>query len=116
MYCHGVLSHLSEIDYLNYKKRADRIITCSEYNAHTEPWLKTLNRLKIEDIMKTKDYFIDTNEMNFANFWIQCSLNQMIIIHMILNIIIFYVNYQQRRDWAVQSFFKLYEELLYSEL
>ena len=36
------------------QKRAARIITCSKYNAHTEPLLKTLNLLKIEDIMKTK--------------------------------------------------------------
>ena len=36
------------------QKRAIRIITCSKYNAHTEPLLKTLNLLKIEDIMKTK--------------------------------------------------------------
>ena len=28
--------------------------TCSKFNAHTEPLLKTLNLLKIEDIMKTK--------------------------------------------------------------
>ena len=36
------------------QKRAVRIITCSKHNAHTEPLLKTLNLLKIEDIMKTK--------------------------------------------------------------
>ena len=36
------------------QKRAVRIITCSKYNAHTEPLLKTLNLLKIEVIMKTK--------------------------------------------------------------
>ena len=36
------------------QKRAVRIITCSKYNAHTEPLLKTLNLLKIEAIMKTK--------------------------------------------------------------
>ena len=34
------------------QKRAVRIITCSKYNAHTEPLLKALNLLKIEDIMK----------------------------------------------------------------
>ena len=48
------------------QKRAARIITCSKYNAHTEPLLKTL-------------------------------LNQMIIIHMILDISLFYINYQQRQ-------------------
>ena len=36
------------------QKRAVRIITCSKYNAHTEPLLKTLNLLKIENIIKTK--------------------------------------------------------------
>ena len=36
------------------QKRAVRIITCSKYNAHTESLLKTLNLLKIEEIMKTK--------------------------------------------------------------
>ena len=39
---------------LKLQKRAVRIFTCSKYNAHTEPLLKTLNLLKIEDIMKTK--------------------------------------------------------------
>ena len=34
------------------QKRAVRIITCSKYNAHTEPLLKMLNLLKIEEIMK----------------------------------------------------------------
>ena len=36
------------------QKRAVRIITCSKHNPHTEPLLKILNLLKIEDIMKTK--------------------------------------------------------------
>ena len=36
------------------QKRAVRIITCSKYNAHTEPLLKVLDLLKIEDIMKIK--------------------------------------------------------------
>ena len=35
--------------------------------------------------------------MNFQNILNQCSLNQMIIIHMILNISLFYINYQQRQ-------------------
>ena len=38
------------------QKRAVRIITCSTYNAHMEPLLKTLNLLKIKDIMKTKAF------------------------------------------------------------
>ena len=81
------------------QKRAVRIITCGKYNAHTEPLLKTLNLFKIEDIMNTKhwNYIIDTNEMNFQNILNQCSLNQMLIIHMILDISLFYINYQQRQ-------------------
>ena len=34
---------------LKLQKRAVRIIRCSKYNAHTEPLLKTLNLLKIEN-------------------------------------------------------------------
>ena len=36
------------------QKRAVRIFTCSKYNAHTELLLKTLNLLRIKDMMKTK--------------------------------------------------------------
>ena len=36
------------------QKRAVRIIACSQYNAHPEPLLKTLNLLKTKDIVKTK--------------------------------------------------------------
>ena len=81
------------------QKRAVRIITCSKYNAHTEPLLKTLNLLKIEDIMKTKalKLYYRYKKMNFQNILNQCSLNQMIIIHMILDISLFYINYQQRQ-------------------
>ena len=32
------------------QKRAVRIITCSKYNAHTEPLFKTLNLLKVSDM------------------------------------------------------------------
>ena len=84
------------------QKRAVRIITCSKYNAHTESLLKRLNLLKIEDIMKTKAlklyYRYKQNEL--PNILNQCSLNQMIIIHMImmiLDISLFYINYQQRQ-------------------
>ena len=35
--------------------------------------------------------------MNFQNILNQCSLNQMIIIHMIIDISLFYINYQQRQ-------------------
>ena len=35
--------------------------------------------------------------MNFQNILSQCSLNQMTIIHMILDTSLFYINYQQRQ-------------------
>ena len=44
-------------------KRAVRIITCSKYNSHTEPLLKVLNLLKIEDIMKIKALKLHNNEL-----------------------------------------------------
>ena len=55
--------------------------------------------LKIKAIMKTKNqnYIIDTNAMDFQNILIQCSLNQMKLIYMILDINLFYINYQQRQ-------------------
>ena len=34
------------------KKRAVRIISCSKFNAHSEPLLKKLNLLKVENILK----------------------------------------------------------------
>ena len=34
------------------QKKALRVITCSKYNAHTEPLFKVLNTLKIEDIFR----------------------------------------------------------------
>jgi hypothetical protein len=34
------------------QKRAIRIITCSKYNAHTEPLFKLLNILKLDDVFK----------------------------------------------------------------
>ena len=47
----------------NYKrifklqKRVMRIITCSKYNAHSEPLFKELKLLKLEDIRKLSDVF-----------------------------------------------------------
>ena len=73
------------------QKRAVRIITCSKYNAHAEPLLKALNLLKVEDIMKIKALKL------YYRYKQNDSLNQMIIIHMILDINLFYINYQQRR-------------------
>ena len=36
------------------QKRAIRVITCSKYNAHSEPLFKNLHLLKIEDIFKVQ--------------------------------------------------------------
>ena len=36
------------------QKRAVRMISCSKYNAHTEPLFKSLNLLKVEEIFKIK--------------------------------------------------------------
>ena len=84
---------------VNLQKRAARISTCSKYNAHTEPLLKALNLLKIEDIMKIKALksYHRYKQNEVQNILIQCSLNQMIIIHLILDINLFYINYHQRR-------------------
>ena len=81
--------------------------------------------------------------MNFQNILIQCSLNQMIIIHMIQDISLFCIMTNKDKHWAAmyktlynrttyqntwrynwklddhsfsEFFFKFYEKLLYSEL
>ena len=38
------------------QKRAIRIITSSRYNSHTEPLLKQLNLLKLDDILKLQQF------------------------------------------------------------
>ena len=40
------MSRLSKL-----QKRATRVITCSKFNAHTEPLFKSLKRLKLEDLL-----------------------------------------------------------------
>ena len=45
------------------------------------------SKVKISCKQKHSNYIIDTNEMNLQNILNQCSLNQMIIIHMIKNAI-----------------------------
>ena len=40
--------------YQNYRKKSVRLITCSEYLAHSEPLFKLLKLLKIEDLYKLK--------------------------------------------------------------
>ena len=48
--------------------------------------------------MQTLNYVIDTNAMNSQNISIQCLVNQMILMHMVLDITLFYINYQQKRE------------------
>ena len=43
------------------QKRAVRMISCSKCNAHTEPLIKSLNLLKVEDIFKMKALKFYTN-------------------------------------------------------
>ena len=61
LYCSLIQSNLNyailawgfECEKLNkVQKRAIRVITCSRYNAHTEPLFKHLELLKISDIFK----------------------------------------------------------------
>ena len=79
------------------QKRAVRIITCSKYNAHTEPLLKTLNLLKTEDIMKTKAlklyYRYKQNELPkyFESMFTESNDNHSHYTRL------FYINYQQRQ-------------------
>ncbi len=40
------------IEYIDYKKNILRIICISKYNAHTEPLFKSLNLLKVSDILQ----------------------------------------------------------------
>ena len=37
------------------QKKAVRIITCSKYNAHTEPLFKTVKLLKLTDLLKLRE-------------------------------------------------------------
>ena len=79
--------------------RAVRIITCSKYDAHIEPLFKTLNLLKIEDIMKIKALKLycryKQNELPkyFDSMFTESNDNHSHDIRINL----FYINYQQRR-------------------
>ena len=46
------------------QKRAVRIISCSKFNAHSEPLLKQLNLLKVEDILKLQQLKFYHNLIN----------------------------------------------------
>ena len=58
-----------------------RIITCSKYNAHTEPLLKYLNLLKIDDIFKRQcmtlyHKYANNNAPLFCNSLFSYNANQ----------------------------------------
>ena len=74
MYCHTthktIIYNILILPHLNYcilcwgfksnivfalQKKAVRIITCSKYNAHTEPLFKTLKLLKFTDLLKLRE-------------------------------------------------------------
>ncbi len=42
----------SVIEYSNYKQKMICILCISKYNAHTEPLFKSLNLLKVSDILQ----------------------------------------------------------------
>ena len=49
---YGILSWGFKLSRLSkLQKRAIRVITCSKFNAHTEPLFKSLNLLKLEDMV-----------------------------------------------------------------
>ena len=95
-YCHGVLN---QTEYSNYKKELLELLHAVSIMPIRNHYLKRLicSKLKISRKQKHWSYIIDTNKMNFQNILNQCSLNQMIFIHMILDISLFYINYQQRQ-------------------
>ena len=114
------------------QKRAVRIITCSKYNAHTEPLLKTLNLLKIEDIMKTKalkSYYTRYKQNELPKYFESMSLlyqlptktstGRLCIRHYIPEVLSKTpecITEIITRYSFIQCFFKLHEKLLYSEL
>ena len=64
------------------QKRAVRIISCRKFNAHSEPLLKKLNLLKVEDILK---------------------LQQLKFYHKSINIYLFIMSYLSRSTPSVRS-------------
>ena len=91
------------------QERAVRIITCSKYNAHTEPLSKTLNLLKIEDITKTKSLklYCRYKRNEVPKYF------ESMFIHMILYISLFYINYQQRQALCGYVHDTIYQSYMY---
>ena len=65
---------------IKLQKRAIRIITDSKYNSHTEPLLKSLNSLKINDIFTIQrlkvfhNYINDRVPVFFRSFFVEHAL------------------------------------------
>ena len=79
------------------KKLLESLHTVSVMPIRNHYWNRLIcSNWRYHENKKHWHYIIDTNEMNLQNIVNQCWLNQMIIIHMILNISLFYINCQQR--------------------
>ena len=74
---YGALLHIGSF---KLQKRAIRIITDSKYNSHTEPLLKSLNILKINDIFTIQclkffhNYINDRVPVFFRSFFVEHAL------------------------------------------
>ena len=81
----------------------------SRYNVHIEPLLKTLILFKAEDTMKIKALkWYCRHNMNSQYTWIQCSMNQMRTIHMILDIVSTISVTNKDQHWAKDIIYQKY--------
>ena len=80
------------------QKRAVRMISCSKYNAHTEPLFKSLNLLKVEDIFKIKTlkFYHKYSQKYYRFILMKCSPNLLIdtIMELDNNRLKFFINIQ----------------------
>ena len=74
------------------------MISCSKYNAHTEPLFKSLNLLKVEDIFKIKFSNSITNIHKKHYSFISMKCSPKLLIHTIMeldnNRLKFFINIQ----------------------
>ena len=84
------------------QKRAVRMISCSKYNAHTEPLYKSLNLLKVEDIFKIKtlEFYYKYSRKKHYFILMKCSPKLLIDIIMELdnNQFKLFINIHSRTD------------------
>ena len=80
------------------QKRAVHMISCSKYNAHTEPLFKSLNLLKVEDIFKIKilKFYYKYSQKNYRFISMKCSPKLLIntIMELDNNRLKFFINIQ----------------------